>query len=316
MMNNEFLVEVTTMELFEEMVKGVMRLHYGEDYNVATYPVPKNNGTFKTGLVIMDNQVNITPTIYLDGFYTRFAQGEPMDALCEEIIELYEENRLVADFDMSMVRCFDRVQNVICLRLVNAKMNKELLKNVPHVLFHDLAIVFYILLARDSQELATIMIQNKFLDAWQVTIEELYQHAITNTKRWFDIAITPVLDMMLRTFAEDMTEEQKSELYGLLGADAGRVPLYVVTNQEKMFGANVLLNKEFLRQFADELDSDLYILPSSVHEVLVIPTSTDAELCILKAIVKEVNRTDVPEEQILSDSVYIYYRATDHVEMY
>lgn len=316
MMNNEFSVEVTTMELFEEMVKGVMKLHYGEDYNVATYPVPKNNGTFKTGLVIMDNQVNITPTIYLDGFYTRFSQGEPMDTLCEEIIELYEENRLVADFDMSMVRCFDRVQDVICLRLVNAKMNKELLKNVPHVLFHDLAIVFYILLARDSHELATIMIQNKFLSIWQVTIEELYQRAICNTKRCFDIEVTPVFDMVLKAFAGDMTEKQKAELYALLGADAGRVPLYVVTNQEKMFGANVLLNTEFLKGFANELDSDLYIIPSSIHEVLVIPASTDAELCILKEMVNEVNRTDVPEEQILSNSVYIYRRATDLVEMY
>lgn len=218
---NKFVVEVTTMENFAEIVKSIVESYYGDDYSVIVHPVPRNNDLPRTGLVIKHGGTNISPIIYLDEYYKRYAKGESLVALCKEIIATYEKIKMSTDFDMSMIVNFKKVQETICLRLVNAKMNQELLQNVPHLMFHDLAMVFYILLSKDGRELATITVQNNYLDVWGVGVEEVYQYAIRNTKHYFDIIVTPVFDMIMREFLGDMNDETARELYELLGSDKG-----------------------------------------------------------------------------------------------
>ena len=93
------------------------------------------------------------------------------------------------------------------------------------------------------------------------------------------------------------------------------IPMYVCTNTAKLNGAGVILYQELLQEFADRIGSDFYILPSSIHETLLIPANGDMDLEYLRDMVRTVNRTEVAEDEVLSDSVYRYNRLLDRVEL-
>lgn len=91
--------------------------------------------------------------------------------------------------------------------------------------------------------------------------------------------------------------------------------IYVLSNTYGITGAAVLLYPEELEKMSELLQSDLIILPSSVHEVLVVEDDGHIELSVYLNMVRSVNQEDVPEEDILSDNIYVYRRGTKILEL-
>ena len=306
---------ITTVEAFAGTIKTAMEVNFGEDYRVSVQEVNKNNGLVLTGLTILKKDCNIAPTIYLNQAFEQYQEGRSMESICREIIRVYEEHAVHTDFDVSYVTDFAKVQSRICYKLVNAEKNEALLADAPHVMLEDLAVIFYILVNRDSEGTGTITVRNNMLSYWGVDADTLYELALANTQRMFRGSVQSMASVMTEILSHKLDEECAREFFDMMVGEDDMIPMYVCTNTDKLNGAGVILYQGLLQEFADRVDSDFYILPSSIHETLLIPADGGMDIEYLKDMVRTVNRTEVAPDEILSDSVYYYNRSTDRVEI-
>lgn len=306
---------IITIEIFADTVKTAMEAYYGDDYAVTVQKVHKNNGVVLTGLTILKRDCNIAPTIYLNQAFEQYQEGRTLESICREVIRIYEDNKVQRHFDLSCVTDFSKVQNRICYKLVNANKNRELLANAPHVLVEDLAVIFYILMSNEDEGAGTITIKNNLVEIWKVDTDTLYELALANTQRLYRGTVQSMADMVKDILADKLNEEYSREFFDMMVDAKDRVPMYVCTNTKKIHGAGVILYKGLLQEFSERLNSDVFILPSSIHETLLIPANNYWDIEYLREMVRSVNRTDVAPDEILSDNVYYYNRLTDHVEL-
>lgn len=264
------------------------------DKAVAIYPVIKNNDTVYQGLVIYDPILNISPTIYLDPYYHRYVDGQPFEEVIDDIVKSYQDSCPTKDFDISLFTDYDKAKSRIIMKVVNTEKNKKLLQEVPNIPFYDLSIVFLVDVTQAMNEVATILIYNQHLNLWDVDVEELYNLAKENTPR----QLQPRLDDLHDVF-EYITGEELPFLE-MMG-------IKILTNHLKIHGATCIAYPELLKEVYDIFESNVIIIPSSIHEVLVFPEKNMPEGCILQDLnimVQEVNGTQLAGHEILSDHVY------------
>ena len=270
---------------------------------VYVHPVLKNNGAIYDGLVILDPVFNISPTIYLNPYYHRYLNGESLESIYEDILQVYEENLPKEDFDVSVFREYEKARERIVMKLINVEKNRQLLQKVPHILVYDLAIVFLCNVSDFMGGYASILIYNPHLELWKVSTEDLYQAALHNSPREFP----PRLDNLHDVF-EHITDESLDFLEEL--------NISILTNHLKIYGATCMIYPDLLSEIADIYEDDVIIIPSSVHEVLVFPKSNLPEGYTLEhfgAMIEEVNTTELNDAEVLSDHVYYYHRDTKQI---
>ena len=305
---------IKTMEAFAGTMKVAMEAYFGEGLCVSVQKITKNNGTVVTGLTIKDKTSYLAPTIYLEKYFNDYKCGESMGDICKSILNVYEENKIVDNFEISMVTDFSHAKNRICCKLINAERNTKLLENTPHILIEDLAVVFLILATRDESSIGTIMIKNPIMDMWNVTVDKLYRIALDNTQRLFRGRVASMLDVMMEFVEDKLDAENCNEFFDMI-ADDKAVPMFMASNTTRINGAMVLLYDNLLKKFAEKIGGDFYVLPSSVHEVLLVPCSAGLDVEELRDMVQSVNVTEVSEEDYLSDNVYRYHADTDSFEI-
>lgn len=284
------------MELnrFIHKVQHGVQEFIGQDVRVEAKKIVKNNNVVLDGLVIMKKGQNISPTIYLNDYFKEYVQGKPISTIVCEIMKLYEEKQLHENFNIDFFMDYEKVRSRIAYKLIHYKRNEQLLREIPHIPFLDLAIVFYCIVSDDTLGNATILIYQNHCDMWNVTVHDIYEVAKKNMPRLLPHFIQNMEDLVM-----DML--QPEDLEGKL-----RVPMYILTNRTKLFGASCILYEGVLEAFAAQFGVDIYILPSSVHEVILIPNQGDMDSHQLEAMVHEVNETQLEEQEILSDTVYCY----------
>lgn len=307
---------INSMEVFAATVKEAVEASLGEGYEVNIHEVLKNNGTRLTGITIRAAESKIAPTIYLEVSFERFKAGDAtLPVIVSEIISVYESHKTTMSFDASLVTDFSACKERICYKLVNAERNKELLVDAPHIIVcDDLAVIFYILVSNDGEGTATITVRNNMSDLWGVATDELFKIALANTQRLFHGTVKSMASVMMELLADRLDEEGCREFYDMVVSEDD-VPMYVCTNASKINGAGVILYENLLKDFAQKVGADFYILPSSVHETLLIPVSDQFDVETLRAMVCEVNMTQVAPEEQLSDQVYLYSRECDEIRI-
>lgn len=304
--------KITTMEAFAGAVKGVMEAVYGSRYSISIQTVEKNNGACLTGLVIGEEGINVGLAVYLESLFAQYQDGLAIEAVCREVMRVYGENRVAQDFDSSVVADFNQAKNRICFKLVNAEKNSRLLADVPYIPYHDLAVVFYILVSKDAGGAGTVLVRNGFMDKWGADAQTLYPIAVENTQRIFRGRVQS-MESIIAGLVEEM--QDVGEFYDIPVISGDAFPMYIATNYDKFNGASVLLYPNLLRDFAERIGCDFFILPSSVHELIFLPDTEKMDVEYMKMMVREVNGSEVADDEILSDSVYFYSRAYDRVEM-
>ncbi len=296
-----------TYSQFKSQLIETLQQDFFPDAEIIINQVNKNNGICLDGLVIKEKEGNIFPTIYLENFYKDYSNGETFDDVVKKIADVHKSNRVDDNFDVSGFFDFDKVKDHIIFRLVNREKNQELLEGIPSREYFDLVIIFYYILPESMVEdgTCTILIRNEHIAKWNVTVDELMELAIENTPRIEGVKIQGLLETVasLVGSAQVDTLADNSEMY---------MPTYVVTNNHLINGAGVILYKDTLPSLAAKLKSDLFILPCSVHEVIVL-CANNSELSwieYLKNMVSKVNKTELEEIDYLSDNVYMYSRET------
>ena len=313
------------MKAFADKVRNALKKELSEGTEVRISKVRKNNGIELHGVSVFRPGENVTPTVYLEDYLVRYRGGEPFAEILRELKAVLDSNRLNHTFSVEAFARWEQAKERIVYKLINANKNSRLLEEVPHVLYLDLAVVFYYLLSGDNYGNASILINHKHREQWDVSEEELYAVAKANTRKLMPQKLQD-MEALLREIILQDVERRKAERP--LGEDSDKmaeemlhaamadkdVPLmYVLTNRQKYFGAACMLYTGLLKEIAGQLGHNLFILPSSVHELILLPDKgmdTPERLCDM---VREVNETQVSAEEVLSDNVYYYNSEEDRV---
>ena len=241
------------------------------------YTVTKNNGTRRTGILFKQEDSNLAPTIYLEEFYQKYLKGQQVPDLADSICSIYQEIRVKKTCDCQNLFDFNHVKEHIVYKLIRRDANEELLKQIPYEPFLDLAVVYYIQIDNTRFGSAAIQIRNEHLRYWRVEKEEIRRFAEKNTPRIYPVQIRQIVRFM-----------------------------YVATNEQCSLGAAVMRYPDFREKVRGMIRGDFYILPSSIHEVILVPESFGLEPERMQEMVKEINQTGVAPEEVLSDSVYYF----------
>ena len=293
---------------FVEYIKMNAGYIAGEGGNITINHVIKNNGCEMDGLVIMEKGKDIAPTIYLDSFYELYTNGENIKNIIRQIEVIYEQNKNNVTFDVNILKHFDTIKDKIVYKVVNYRSNEKLLEQVPHKRILDLAVVFYCLLDNEYGRSATALIYNNNLKNWNVTIDDVYKAALKNTPDLLHSKISSMAALFEKCGVN--VDGEEVDLKDYVPSD-----MYVLTNESKLNGAACILYENVLYDFAQKLGADLYILPSSVHEVILLPKLSMFEKDELVIMVKEVNTEGVAADEVLSDHVYEYNRTERLITM-
>ncbi len=295
-----------TYESFKEEVVTLLSNELPEGTQLRVQPVLKNNNLTLDGLLIQDPAVNISPTIYLNHYYNMYCEGVPLYLVCAQILRSYESARLEESFDLSDFKDFERAKDRIIFKVINAKENQPLLEKVPFIPYLDLAIVFCYFIGENDAN-STILIHHSHADYWGVSPLELLRIARSNTPDLLQPQLRPmseILPQIIAELGEDFDEPTPEEM---------DVPLYVLSNTKGFLGAATLLYRGLMSKCAGILDADFYIIPSSIHELLLVPESSQMLPEDLNAMLWEVNSQHVAVDEVLTNQIYHYSRRTNQI---
>lgn len=288
---------------FKEALTNLLKKKTEGKKIVTVQQVEKNNGVVLEAVVIMGKEDHIAPTIYLQEFYEKHKKGMELEKIARQMIELEKEQKREADFSLENFENYNLARTRVYYKLINYKMNQRMLKNVPHIRYLDLAIVFYYKLEGGRFHGATILIHNCNLEVWGIERRQLVEDAVANTSRKLPYRLQGMEALIEELTGENTRKDCEEEL------------MYVLTNEEKHFGAAVLLYPHVLSHIAETLRKNFYVLPSSVHECILVPDQGQYSRLELMKMVKEVNESQVEEEEILSYEVYYYDRKKEILMM-
>ena len=280
---------------FAQKVRRAVEKELGGAYRTELREVRKNNGVLLHGLLILSPERNVVPTIYLETFYAAYEDGVTFGEVLGRILEIYHEETPRGNIDMEFFKSFDKIRDRICYRLVNRQNNEELLRDIPYVEFLDLAICFYYAYSGRLLGEGTILIHNSHLELWNVKIKDLMNLARENTPRLFPGRLMPMRDVL-------------GELMDIHGdcCPGQEIPLHILTNVKRTYGASCILYPDMLKKIGERKEKGFYMIPSSVHEVLILEETGIEAPEDMKKMIHEVNRLHVAAEEVLSDSLYYY----------
>ena len=292
-------------ELFKDcIVQNLQQQLRGVEIRV--HKVRKNNGIELDSLAIHEADIVITPCIYLNQYYMQFQQGLSVQNITTEICSKFKEFKENSEY-MKNQNCaenfkdFTTASERIVFKIVNFEKNKRLLEDVPFTRFLDLAIVYMFFANEEDDSVGTILIRNEHLLMWNVNVNELHEYALLKTPSLMPVrlkSMEEVLNELLGQPIENMDCERDSDSN-----------MYILSNSKGIHGASTILYPGVLGNFAHRNDVDikqLYILPSSIHEVILLPCNQTLNVMQLQQMVEEINQTQVQQDEILSDNIYVY----------
>lgn len=262
----------------------------------------------KQGLSIRFPGEAVSPVIYPDDIIKHIGPGESFEAAAIKTAAMLQKMRdtapTMSDLDLSPEGA---KKNLVCV-VMNEEENKELLKEIPHrKICGDLAIAARYRLSDEG----SFVVRNEHCATFDMTGEEILEQGMKNTNQCgFKIQrIDEVLREMMGSHG------MKEEFMDAVLFYSTKIPMYVVTNDIKMDGAIAIASKEAMEKVHETIGEDFYIIPSSRHEIIALPESVVTDPKNVKALVEEVNATEVSREDKLSDSIY-HYTETNGVQIY
>lgn len=297
---------------FLTLLTDKVRLLVNAGDTVTMRRILKNNGVWLDGLSIMSSTRNGAPTIYVNEYFKQYKCGRSIESIAKEVMQINEAYKDDIPPNAASFFEFDNIKKLIAYRVINYKQNEQLLSEIPHKKMLDLAVVFCCIIKSDESGLATVLIRNSHLDMWGVDEQQVFEHALCNTPTLLPARIIPMQSMI-----EELLSNEASVNKGLaeIIQDIKNTNMYVLTNIYKLQGAACILYDGILKSFSDKIGADVLIIPSSVHEVILLPWDDEANIGELTRLIEYVNNTSVDIEEILACQVYRYKRDLNMVVM-
>lgn len=295
---------------FQQQIIEKLNNYFNGSVEITPHNVKKNNGVVFEGIVIGTKEQRVSPTIYLRQFYEEHKQNLDLDEIVKQIIGVYENSKTANLPRLDFFFDYLQVKEIIYYKLINYEKNKEELLNVPHIKYLDMAMVLYCKISTGEYSNGTIQITNEHLKIWNVSKSDVLLQALKNTPCHMEEKVYGMREILLKMrrgmLGDDFTDEEIMEMFPDLPEQS--IPMYVLTNSLQLYGASAILYDGVLDCFAQSVQDDLYILPSSIHEVILIPVSEAGSPKDLSYMVREINETQLEPQEVLSDHVYLFSR--------
>ena len=297
---------------FTTKIENSLKEFYGENTKVEVKEITKNNGVILNGVVITNEEENISPTIYLEGFYGDYLKGKAFGRIVQEIIQIYEEHKIKVPINMDFFMDYQAVRGRLFLKVINYEKNAGRLGDMPHKRFLDLAVVVYYSYMNDYLGRGSIQVMVSHLDSWGVSQEEVFIQAEKNTRGKLGVEILGMKDMLQELMGDSESPEFAQIRENISGMEK-EISMHVMTLRGRYYGAASIYFPDMLREFGRKCGQNFYILPSSIHELIVIPDTGKENPENLRRMVQEVNDDHVEEEEQLSDNIYYFNLASESV---
>lgn len=286
----------------EQFVEDVERTLYErgiENVNITVNHVDKMNDSYDAMTVSTEGS-NIAVFLHVENYYDALNEGvdyqEIVDHATADINKRINE---MPSLDLDKLMDYQQVKERLSLEVVSAERNASVLETVPHKLMEDMAIVYRINLDINNSESGTVLVNDSLMKMYGISGEQLHEDAVQNAS-----IIKPFLIKGMSQVMMEMMSPEEAELFGI--GEASNELMYVATVPDKTKGAGVLAYDNFMEYAVEKLGGDFFVLPSSVHEILLVKDDGEAKYEDLKQMVEQVNETEVSPEDKLTDSVYHY----------
>ncbi|MDD7349458.1 MAG: DUF5688 family protein, partial [Clostridiales bacterium] len=276
----------------------------------------KNNDVVLDGLTIFNPNGNMSPTIYLNSAYEEYQQGMDIEEVVGKIADAYiehieprEEYRF--NFDLQEVKNYEVVKDFIYPKVSNLQSNVNRLSNIPYTQKEDLAITYHIWANGNEESMGSITINNDLMEMYGIDMGTLHEQAMNNMDKISPVKFESLQETMVGMLASDFAREEGISIDEAKDLIRGSIPndgpdVYCVSNESRANGAVYIMREDVQQMVAEKLGGDYYVLPSSIHETLILPKREDMSFQKLQTMVQDVNAMCVSEEEVLSDGVYQY----------
>lgn len=295
---------------FCEEVAGCIKEALDKDAKIKVHKMYKNNDVCLHSIVISYGEQQCVPNVYMDEYYQKYKMG--LMSLEQTACEVMKERDALGlqTVEPPGEPTWEKVKDKVFCRLVNLGMNQKKLNDMPYMEYLDFAVTCRWLHSADEKGIASSDITYKELELFGVTKEELFKQAGENTQKLFPVKFKSLVSTIEAMMGKQFSLEEN----GIKNMEADEIDMYVLTNSTGINGAGVILYPNVLKEIAEQLDTGtLYLLPSSVHEFMVLKECKNVEY--MKELVAEANHCVVAGMDLLSDNVYKYDRRTDRVEI-
>lgn len=279
------------------------------DASVSIQKVVKNNNTERMGFNIHRPGESTSPQLYLEASFEEHQQGKEIQAIAKEIVASYMQHQ---NFEIpnvpELISDYEKVKGLMQLQLINKEFNSEKLEHTPHKDLEntDLTAVLRIHLLTQETGTATILVSDALLSRWNKSMDEVYPLALQNTQGANPARIESLYNIMMSMMSDEPYQGADTKDFQMQPYEQ-----YVLRNESGLNGAAILLYPEVMEQLAQGANANLFILPSSIHECILMQDTGEMSAKELQAMVMSVNQTEVAPEECLSNEVY-YYDKNEH----
>lgn len=312
------------LQLFVEKIKEKLVIIYGKTVKIEHHQVYKNNGILLQGICVLKEGQNIAPTIYLNEFFHEYQEGKKIDDIITKLCQLIDKNQPKKNFNINFFMDYEKLKNHLVYRVINCEKNKELLKEVPYKELQDLAIVCHCLIENDEIGTGSVLIHHHHLKTWKIEEEQLFKDTFINSPilepgKVYKMSslvkeiLTGTVEKKVEEICEEYPQNKEQLVENTLNQmveemEEGQIPMYVLTNSRRYYGAASLVYDNMMEQIAELFQNDYYILPSSVHELILLEKTEDICPEMLNDMIVDVNLNQVEADEWLSDHAYYYSR--------
>ena len=282
-----------------------------ENADVTVEEVHKNNDTLLHGIIIRNEDEQACPRIYLDQMYEDYKMGKDLDECVGDVADV----RVEADAPelaqyMDYLKDYENAKPMLQVRLCDPEKNKEANKERVLTKCGDFVATYNLNLNQNKRGVASIPVGTAMLELWNVTKEQLHQDAMQADKMRTPTFVSVedvVMNLTDPTYvAHNYLEDSKDTM------DVEPNSLFCLSNENKFNGASYIIHEDITQKIGEMIGGDYYVLPSSIHETLIVPDTGLHDVNELEAMVKEVNETQVAPDEILSDKVQ-HYDSKEHI---
>lgn len=294
-------------EIFREVVTEKFKDYLPQEYQKMSLQVcqAKKVNTTLDGIYLFDKEgkSGISPTLYINEMYDHYKDTDDLQEVLQAAAGtmaglMKEAPDILPKIDMKTAK-----DNVV-FQLVNTEQNQSMLAEIPHREFQDLSIIYRWMLESGEEGIGSVLVNDQIAEQMGMTEEQLFMAAAQNTRNLMPPVVKEMSEMLCEMFIKDgMPAETAKAMVQEVPPDKS---MYVITNRQNVNGATSMLYEEELHKLAESLGDDLYILPSSIHEVLAVPVSISGAPEEMADAVSEINMSCVCLEERLSNQVYHY----------
>lgn len=287
-------------EGFQDALKAELAVR-GADVELTARRVDKMNESYDA-ITVRPTDSSIGVNISVEKAFAAYENGTPIPEIAEHFADAVEKGfRESPQVDLESLSDYEQMKSKLSMEVVSAEKNAELLESVPHERMEDMAVVYRFVLDQTDSGNGTILVTNQLLDQYGITKEQLRADAMENAPE--------IRPSEIRGMSEVMSELAPGMIPEVAPEDE---QMFVATVPDKIHGAGVIAYPNFMEDAAEKMGGDFFVLPSSIHEVLLVKDNGQMTAKELENMVKEVNATQVEPADQLTDHVY-HYDSQNHI---